>query len=159
MDIINFLIDFMFYSFIDGIICYLFICNIKPIKEIKFKNVVFNAICLALIFAVVSSFIPIVGLSQFCSAILASLYLYFIRKYNLKDSFKCGLISVTTICLIEFIYGILFKNLLDISLFILNLDSILRILSYLILKVIEILIFIAWRCCIMKLVMGGIVRR
>lgn len=159
MNIINFLIDFMFYSFIDGIICYLFICNIKPIREIEFKNFVFNAICLALIFAVVSSFIPIVGLSQFCSAILASLYLYFIRKYNLKDSFKCGLISVTTICLIEFIYGILLNKLVSTNVFCFNLDSTIRIISYLAFKIIEFFIFIIWRCFIMKLVLGGIVRR
>ena len=105
MDIINFLIDFMFYSFIDGIICYLFICNIKPIKEIKFKNVVFNAICIGFISAIISSFINIVGFSQFCLAVSISLYLHFICKYDIKSSFKCGLISVTTICLIEFIYG------------------------------------------------------
>lgn len=159
MDIINFLIDFMFYSFIDGIICYLFICNIKPIKEIKFKNVVFNAICIGFISAIISSFINIVGFSQFCLAVSISLYLHFICKYDIKSSFKCGLISVTTICLIEFIYGITLNNFININVFGFNLDSAIRIISYLAFKIIEFFIFIIWRCLIMKFVLGGIVRR
>ena len=136
MDIINFLIDFMFYSFIHGIIGYVFICNIKPIKESKFKNVVFNAICIGFISAIISSFINIVGFSQFCLAVSISLYLYFISKYDIKSSFKCGLISVTTICLIEFIYGITLNNFININVFGFNLDSAIRIISHSAFKII-----------------------
>lgn len=159
MDIVNFLIDLMFYSFIDGIICFLFICNINKDKKIKFKDAIKHGFGLSLIFSTVSCFIPIVGVSQICSALMASLYLYFVLKYDILNSFKCGVVSITLVCLIEFAYGILFQNILNMNLFTLNLDSFMRIFSYLILKVIEIIVFIAWRCCIMKLVMGGIVRK
>lgn len=159
MDVINFLIDFLFYSFIDGLVLYLYSNNLKHKLDLNFKEVVINSLGISLILSLCSSCIKIVGITQICQAILVSLYLCIICKDDIKTAFKCGLISTTFICVLEFLYSILLTKYFNINVCSFNLDNKLRIISYLIFKIIEILIYIFWRCRLMKLVLGGVVRR
>lgn len=136
---INFLIDWLFYSFIEGLIMYVYTLKFCNTKLPKLPEIIRNALIISFGSAMCSRFIPIMGLTQIIMIFYSFLFLKILIN---KNSLKI-LLSVITIFIAYTITEVFLVFLIgkcSFGIITLNLNSFFRILVFIISKIVEIII-------------------
>lgn len=136
---INFLIDWLFYSFIEGLIMYVYTLKFCDIKLPKLPKIIRNALIVSFGSATCSRFIPIMGLSQ----IVMILYFFLFFKIFVKiDNVKAllSVISIFIVCILTEMLLVFITGKCSFGIITLDLNSFLRILVFIFSKIFEIFV-------------------
>lgn len=147
---IDFFIDLCFYSTLDGLILYLFCKNLLKDFYLNTKDIIITGFIFGICSALCSAVIPIMGISQICMGIGIGLILWKYKNNEFWKSVLYGIISITTMVVFEFGYTTICYFISNVSHLSYDLNSTIRILSYLFAKIIELIFFIVWRVILMK---------
>lgn len=157
-NLINFLIDFLFYGFIDALVL-CFMAYTINYKKLHLKEIMAQAAFIDVIICLISVICPFTGYSQILMALsTAAFFILYNKEYSIIKYIKyCAPILIMSV--FEFISTFAVNGLLNSNLLSEAINSFYRISCYTISKVLQIIIFCMWRRLHMKVVLGGIVRR
>lgn len=155
--IYNWLLDFCFYGFLDSIIIYMFIVKLFLNKNSNISSTVKHCLIISFGMSLITSLVPIFGLSQILMGIYIGIIINKINKVSLFKSILYSLISVLLFYFFEITIHNILLYLFNFNGLVLNLNNIYRLLIFMFCKFIEIIII--WWCYKMKLVWGGTIRR
>lgn len=136
---INFLIDWLFYSFIEGLIMYVYTLKFCNIKLPKLPKIIINTLMISIGSALCSRFIPIIGLSQLIWLVYTFLFLKFTLKVKILKIIFSILIIFMDFSIVECCLNILFYNI-NFNILSMNLNSIHRLSAFVVSKILEIVL-------------------
>ena len=90
----NWILDFLFYGFLDSIIMYLFVIKIFLNKKVKFVEAVKDGLILSFGISTITTFVPINGLSQIFMGIYIGIFTSIRFKINIFKSFLYSIFCV-----------------------------------------------------------------
>lgn len=153
----NWILDFLFYGFLDSIIMYLFVIKIFLNKKVKFVEAVKDGLILSFGISTITTFVPKNGLAQIFMGIYIGIFTSIRFKINIFKSFLYSIFCVMIFYAFELLIVFIINNKVRNNILSYNLNSLNRFMLFMTLKFIE--NFIIWSLYKMKLLVGGIVRR
>ena len=138
--IYNWLLDFCFYGFLDSIVMYLFIIKLFLNNKINFKNMILYCLIISSGISIITSLVPIFGLSQILMGIYIGICIFIFHKINILKSIFYGILSVIFLFLIETSFALSLNNINQFNILGCKLNSLCRLFSFIIFKFIEIII-------------------
>lgn len=153
----NWILDFLFYGFLDSIIMYLFVIKIFLNKKVKFIEAVKDGLILSFGISTITTFVPINGLSQIFMGIYIGIFTSIRFKINIFKTILYGMVSILFVYAIEILCVRSFNVIFNINVLTYNLNNIMRLSLFMTFEFIE--SFIIWSLYKMKVLLGGIVRR
>lgn len=155
--ILNFLLDFYFYGFLDSIIMYLFVNKLFLNKKIEFTNMIKHCLIISFGISIIATLFPVSGILQILMGIYIGLCFYKFYKTDIFKSILYGLFSILFVFLIEVFFGLFLNDITNIKILSFRLNNLYRLSCFMFLKFIEIIIVLG--VYKMKVLFGGIVRR
>lgn len=158
----EFLVDFLFYTMIEGFIFYFIYFTYKNLKFVNFFDFFKNCVRCSMLYSfslcLISRIFPF-GIYQ----TVAIIFYIFITKFyfdeNYIDSIYVSFLTCFIIVIFEFILIISLNSFFGINIMSSSLTSFSRVLFFIFAKILEISVVFIWRVLKMKFAIGTVTRR
>lgn len=158
----NFLVDFLFYTMIEGFIFYFIYFTYKNMKFNGFfsffKDAIRCSVLYSFLFCISSRILPF-GIYQ----TVAIIFFIFVTKFYFKENYISSTYISFLFCFIiivfEFLLIIFLNMFFNINILSVSLTNFNRILFFIFAKFLEVFIVFVWRCFRMKAAIGTVTRR
>lgn len=158
---LDLLVDFMFYSYIEGAIFLVFLSMVcKRLDMLNVNKIMVHTIGISFGLSLITFLISHMIFMQLCMVFYISLYVIIFLKFPKIKSFVSCCILMFLIVIFEVFSCWAIDIIFDISILTLSLNSVYRLSCFSISKVFEILtIVLYWRKVKMKIIYGGTIPR
>lgn len=158
----NFLVDFLFYTMIEGFIFYFIYFTYKNIKFVNFfifiKECIKCSVLYSFSLCLLSRVFPF-GIYQTIAIII---YIFITRLYfkeSYIDSIYISFLTCFIIVIFEFFLIIILHVFFGINIISVSLTNVGRVLFFLFAKILEVFFIFVWRLVRMKFAIGTVTRR